>query len=339
MHDLTDAPATRTVSAKAPGRARGRTLFAELAPILGLVVLAVAFVAVGSARGVNMAYSIETVINQSVIIIVIATGALFIFAMGSFDISLGASTLVAAMAGGLVFNATGSIWLLLLTCVATAVVTSLVSATLAAVFNLPVFVTTVAMLSVLGAVAVALVQTTGGAQIKIDSSFARAHDTLEMKVLVAGLFIAVCVFLFNFTRLGRTEKMIGGNPITARLTGMSMKRTAIIAFAIAGLAVGLGAFLTILRTPTLTTQSAADIGMNILVAMVFGGMPIAGGARSRIYAALIGGLSMALLTQTLTMLLSTTAAGSGIAQVVRAVLFLAVVWFATAGYRGKVLPR
>jgi len=338
MHDLTTTTRERDKKSAATS-ARRRDRLASLAPLAGLLVLAIAFVLVGSLRGVNMAYSVQTLVNQSVIIVIIATGAIFIFAMGSFDISLGASTLVAAMTGALAYNATSSIWVLLIVCVITAVVTSLISATLAAVFNLPVFVTTVAMLSVLGAVAVALVQTTGGAQIRIDSSFAREYDTLEMKFLVAGVFILLCFFLFNVTRLGRVEKLIGGNPVTAKLTGLSMKKTAIAAFAIAGLGVGLGAFLTVLRTPTLTTTTATDIGMNVLVAMVFGGMPISGGARTRIYAALIGGLSMALLNQTMTTLLSESSAGNGIAQIVRAILFLVVVWIAVAGHRGWLLPR
>ncbi|NNH07324.1 inner-membrane translocator [Cellulomonas fimi] len=286
-----------------------------------------------------MSYSVQTLVNQSVIIVVIATGAIFIFSMGSFDISLGASTLVAAMAGGLTYNATESLWAMLAVCIGTAVAASLISATLAAVFDLPVFVTTVAMLSVLGAVAVALVQTTGGAQIRVDRSFAREYDTLPVKFAVAAAFIALCVFLFNFTRLGRAEKLIGGNPMAAKLTGISMKKSAIAAFAIAGLGVGLGAFLTVLRTPTLTTTTAADIGMNVLVAMVFGGMPISGGPRSRIYAALIGGLSMAVLNQTMTTLLASTSAGNGLAQVVRAAFFLAVVWVASSGHRTKLLPR
>ena len=340
MHDLKTAEAPAAdLESRATKRARWGKVLAELAPIAGLAILAVAFVVVGTWQGINMAYSVQTLINQSVVIIIVATGAIFIFAMGSFDISLGASTLVAAMVGALVYNATTSIWAMLVACVVTAMATSLVSAVLAAVFDLPVFVTTVAMLSVLGAISVALVQTTGGAQIKIDSAFAREYDTLWMKFMIAGIFLVVCILLFNYTRLGRVEKLIGGNPITAKLTGISLKRTAILAFAIAGLGVGLGAFLTVLRTPTLTTTSAGDIGMNVLVAMVFGGMPIAGGARTRIYAALIGGLSMAFLNQTMTTLLATSAAGNGIAQIVRAVLFLAVVWIATLGHTRRILPR
>ncbi|MDN4486853.1 inner-membrane translocator [Demequina sp. SYSU T00039] len=356
MHDLngttvaqddavagTPATPTKAAIAKedaaAAAKARRGKLFADLAPLIGLAVLAVAFVLAGTSAGTNMGYAVETLVNQSVIVIIIATGAIFIFAMGSFDISLGASTLVAAMVAGLVHNATGNLWLMLGASVLAAVTASLISATLAAVFNLPVFVTTVAMLSVLGAVAAALVQTTGGAQIRIDRSFAREYDTLTVKIIVAVAFLALCVFLFNYTRLGRVEKLMGGNPVTARLTGVSMKLTAIAAFAIAGLGVGLGAFLTALRTPTLTVTSASDIGMNILVAMVFGGMVISGGPRSRIYAAIIGGISMALLNQTMSIMLQGMAGGAGIAQMVRAVLFLAVVWLAASGFRTKVLPR
>lgn len=44
----------------------------------------------------------------------------------------------------------------------------------------------------------------------------------------------------------------------------------------AGIGVGIGAFMTLVYTPSVTTTTAGDIGMNIMVAIVFGGMPISG---------------------------------------------------------------
>ena len=78
--------------------------------------------------------------------------------------------------------------------------------------------------------------------------------------------------------------------------------------------------------------------MNVIVAIVFGGMPISGGPRSRIYSALMGGFSYILLNNILKMLISGNA-GYGISQIVSAVCFLAVVYITGMNYRTKLLAR
>ena len=149
------------------------------------------------------------------------------------------------------------------------------------------------------------------------------------------LFRSICIFVFNFTKIGRMQKFLGGNPTCAKLTGISSKKMAIIAFVMAGIGIGLGAFLSIIYAPTLTRNTASSVGMDVIIAIVFGGMPVSGGARSKIYAAVIGALSMTFLSQIMVML----NLNSGIGQMVKAVIFILVVFLATSNQRGKLLPR
>lgn len=83
--------------------------------------------------------------------------------------------------------------------------------------------------------------------------------------------------------------------------------------------------------------------MDILVAIVFGGMPISGGPRSKIYASLVGGFSYVLLNLSLDIILRmagiTSQGTQGIAQIISAVFFLAIVYVASVNYRGQSLPR
>lgn len=109
-------------------------------------------------------------------------------------------------------------------------------------------------------------------------------------------------------------------------------------FLMAGIGVGIGAFMTLVYTPSVTTTTAGDIGMNIMVAIVFGGMPISGGARSKIYAAVVGGFSYIVLNNILDLLIDSTS-GYGITQIISAVFFLVVVYVASANYRSQMLPR
>ena len=106
----------------------------------------------------------------------------------------------------------------------------------------------------------------------------------------------------------------------------------------AGIGVGLGAFLTLVYTPSVTATTAGSIGMNIVVAIVFGGMPISGGPRSRIYSALVGGFSYILLNNILKLLIDSNI-GYGVSQIVSAVFFLAVVYVTGLNYRSQMLPR
>ena len=108
-----------------------------------------------------------------------------------------------------------------------------------------------------------------------------------------------------------------------------------IAFIMSGIGVGLGACLSIVYAPTLTRNTASSVGMDVIIAIVFGGMPVSGGARSKIYAAVIGAFSMTLLSQIMVMF----NLNSGIGQMVKAAIFILVVFLATSDQRGKMLPR
>ena len=83
---------------------------------------------------------------------------------------------------------------------------------------------------------------------------------------------------------------------------------------------------------------ASSIGMNIFVAIVFGGMPISGGARSKIYAAIVGGFSYIILNNILKILIDTNS-GYGITQIISAVFFLGAVYVTSMNYRTNMLPR
>lgn len=309
---------------------------AEAAPLIGLILLAGIFLAAAAIKNVNIPYSFKNIINQSIITMTVATGAIYIYTLGAFDISLGASMCVSALVGAMACNATGSVLIMLCVCVGTAVLISLISSVLASVFNLPVFVTTIAMLSLLNAFALVLIRVNNtGDVIQVPASAVSKLNTVWFKLLVMGLFTALCVLTFNYMKLGRQEKFTGGNPLCAKLSGLNAKKLSVIGFAMAGLGVGLGAFLTITYAPTLSRNTASSIGMDVIISIVFGGMPVSGGARSRIHSAIIGALSMTLLSQIMLMLNF----NSGISQMIKAVIFLGVVYVSMFSSRKSILPR
>lgn len=321
-------------------RHKRQQMILTLLPFAALIVLFAALCLIVQGKGYRLDMYLRIIFNEGVVLAVVATGATFIYTLGSFDISLGASTLFSATLGVMAYNATESLAVMIAVIFAVAIGCSLLSSVLASVFSVPVFVTTVAMMSVLSAIAGQIITKNGGALggISIPSSVVKPFDVVWIKVVILAVFAALCIFVFSFTKIGRRQKFLGGNPVCAKLTGIHVNRYAIIAFVMAGLGVGIGAFLTLVYTPSVTTGTAGSIGMNIIVAIVFGGMPISGGPYSKIYAAIVGGFSYIMLNNILKILIDTNA-GYGISQIVSAVFFLAVVYLTGLNYRSQLLPR
>lgn len=317
---------------------KNKKMMISALPFVALVVLLAVFCGIVSSKGYRLDMYIKIVFNEGIVLSIVATGAIFIYTLGSFDISLGAATLFAATLGVLTYNATENFALMIIVILLAGIVCSLVNSVLASIFHIPVFVTTVAMMSVLSAIASQIITTKGGAVggISIPSEVVKHLDNSAFKIGVLVIWVAICVFVFDYTKFGRREKFVGGNPICAQLSGIKYNTYAILGFLLAG--VGIGAFMTLVYTPSVTTTTAGDIGMNIMVAIVFGGMPISGGARSKIYAAVVGGFSYIVLNNILDLLIDSTS-GYGITQIVSAVFFLIIVYVASVNYRSQTLPR
>lgn len=314
-----------------------RTLL-NVAPLCGMIILFFLTILLNYVNGNanSIGFVLENAINTAIPTIFVATGAIFIFSIGSFDISLGSNLIVSATIGGMVYVKTESFLLMMVTCIIVSVIISLINAVLAAVLNLPVFVTTIAMMSVLSAFASLL---RNGKKINVGSIMdMEPFSPWYIKIGVLLILMIIFVLIFNFSPIGKMGKFMGGNPICARLTGISDKKTAIIAFALAGVSVGIGAFFSIIKSPTIGSGFASSVGMDMMIVIVFGGMALSGGTKSKIYAAIIGGLSLQFLNAIMLALVSGEA-GNYTSQLVKGIVFLIVTTVIMKQYRTDVLTR
>ena len=127
-------------------------------PFVALIVLCY-FCGIVSSKGYRLDMYIKIVFNEGIVLSIVATGAIFIYTLGSFDISLGAATLFAATLGVMTYNATENIGWMILVIMLAGIGCSLLNSVLASIFHIPVFVTTVAMMSVLSAIASQIITT------------------------------------------------------------------------------------------------------------------------------------------------------------------------------------
>ncbi len=305
-------------------------------PLIACLVLGLLYVLCASIEGYNLQIGFRVIISNATLVALVATGATFIFTAGSFDLSLGSNMLVSALLGALVGTATQNIFLMVLVCIAVSIGLSILNSSLASIFKLPVFIMTIVMMSVYSAIATLILTTLGqNAQIIGPTDLVEPLNNSWFRIGLVAVFELFSLFIFYILKLGRKQKFLGGNPFVAYLSGVKASKITILSFALAGVGIGLAAFSMIVETPTLSASSGSSVGMNMLIVLVFGGMSMSGGPKSKMYAALIGSLSMAFLDS----LMNIYVEGSWYLQIIKGVLFVIVVFAINLGNRNNLLER
>ena len=306
-------------------------------PIIGLVLVAIIFTILTGGRLLS-AGTLQSMLSTVMLTALVSIGSVFVFGSGCFDMSMGGTLCMSAVVGCYCGIATGSIIMVFLGCLGTSLVLNVLKAIFAAYVEVPLFIVTI----VLGSILSALVLVMMGTETTIFfSSAVKPIPTISplgltiLNLVVLVVYFLVCLFLFNYTRLGREVKLLGGNPVTFRQTGLNPAKVKILAFVVAAFGVALAAFVMLMSTRTAGSATGGSMGTDVMVALVLGGMPLTGGPRSRISAGLIGSATITILNMGLTMMNLSTA----IIQIFRAIVFLAVVYVASMTYRTKLLPR
>lgn len=277
-------------------------------------------------------FNINILINQSVILAIIATGAIFIFSMGYIDISIGAIICFSGVISIILANFSKSLVIMFLTCLLCAIIISAINGISIAFFKLPSFIVTLAVMNILTAIVTWILGLNSMITIKNNFSYL---DTVEIKLLSLFFMVVLSIIAFNYTPLGRGNKLIGGNPIASYLSGISIVKNTIISFILHGIGIGIGTFLLLIRTNSVSIQTGSSFAFDVIIALVLGGMPITGGPRSKITAGIIGAFTITTLNNGLIMLGIST----GHLQLIKGILFLIVLSILTIGNRGRLLQR
>lgn len=301
------------------------------APLIGLALISLLFWVVTGGR-IFDPINLKSLTNQVLVTALVGLGAVFVFSAGAFDMSLSGSLCLTAIIGAKVAMATGSIWAMLLACLAVSLALGIVKGLLAAYLDVPFFIVTIVIGALLGALGLLIM---GTETVLTIANLPPIDDMTAINILTLGGFFLLALLLFNYTQIGKSCRLIGGNAIAARQSGVAIERTKIVAFLISALSVALAAFIILLRTRTASPTTGSTIGIDVIVALVLGGMALSGGPRSKISAAVIGAATITVLNSGLVII----GVGPGTIQIVRGIIFLIVVWIASLNYRTGLLPR
>ena len=297
-------------------------------PIVCLAAIAVIFAAATKGRFVTPV-NINMIIDQALIVAVVATGASYIFATGNINIAMGSCTALTAAICAIMFEKTQSALAMILVAVVMGVVIMGLCALLSTLLRVSVIHVTIVMMVLLTALQEEVLD---GSTVSIPYALTKAMQDIHIPYIIFGVFVLGCVIVFHFTSMGRSLKAVGSNETCAGLTGIFWNKYVLIAFLVAGLGAGLGALLTVIRSGSIGVSTGATMNMDVMLAIVLGGMPISGGSKSRAYAATIGAVTVTALNNGLLMV----GVSTSLIQGVRGVVFLLLVL--AGSKRSQLLP-
>ena len=170
-------------------------------------------------------------------------------------------------------------------------------------FNMPTFITTLGLLTVLS-----------GAANLITDGFPITSFPYQFSFLGSGflfgipfpvyIFVAVfgfVYFLMNFTSFGRALYAVGGNLEAARLSGIDVWKTKTLALAITGVFTAIAGVLIASQILSGSASAARGWELNVISAVIIGGTSLFGG-KGTIRGTLIGVLFLGVIVNGMTLL-------------------------------------
>jgi rhamnose transport system permease protein len=173
--------------------------------------------------------------------------------------------------------------------------------------RVPAVITTLGTLAIYR---VALVEASGAKTVTTDSLPAWILDIprasviaigeLDLRLVVFAALAVVIVFqlVLRYLPYGRRLFAIGSNPEAAAVAGFPVQRDVFIAYVLSGALAGLGGFLFLARFGNITVVAGQGLELQVVAAVVVGGVNIFGGSGS-VIGALLGASLIDLLQESL----------------------------------------
>ena len=233
-------------------------------------------------------HNLSTVARQSTYLVLAAMAQMIVLLTRGLDLSIGtmfamssvttSMTMVALTAAGV--SPQVAITIGCCAGLATTIAIGAVNGLGVALFDVPPFVMTLAVSSVVAGLAFYV---TGGTPVYgMPGGFSDVLGYgkffgVSVPVLITIVFIAVMYVFINWTRMGRYLYAIGGNPKAAELSGINVRFYLFLTYIFAGLVTGVATLLLTARLESGESNIGVEYPLMSIAACAIGGVSIFGG--------------------------------------------------------------
>ena len=124
---------------------------------------------------------------------------------------------------------------------------------------------------------------------------------IPMPIIIAAVIVLAGTFVLRSTRFGRQLYAVGSNPEAASVIGLKRDQIVFAAFALSGLLAGIGGILWGAKFGAVDARAAYGYELQVVAAVVVGGVNIFGGAGT-VIGALLGAVVLGSIQNALTIL-------------------------------------
>lgn len=244
--------------------------------------------------------NIQTILEQSAALLVVAVGVTFVILIGAIDLSVGSVVALVGVVAAAVLRDTGNTLLAVGAGLAVGLVTGLINGVLHAYAAVPSFIVTLGMLSV--ARAVTIIFTSGTViMVEFESALKTIFGLSPWMLIVAALAAILGWVLQKYTIFGRYTMMIGGDETVARLSGINVRRLKTIVYVVAGAFTALGGVMIAARIGSGSPATGQGYELDVISAVVLGGTSLRGGIGG-VRGTILGALTLSMLNNGLVLL-------------------------------------
>ncbi len=268
--------------------------------VVFLILLAV-ILAIGAANPSFLkAPSLLSILNTSLVLMLLAMGVTFVILTRGIDVSVGATMGLSAVALGLTLNQGLPLPLAIPFTLLVGFGLGLINGIGVAIVRVPPFIMTLGSLAVYRGTMLLL---TGGSWIEtIPQSIKTMAGWKFLGVNGVAIFTLavalVTTLLLRRLRWARNFYAVGDNEDGAYMLGIPVRATQMLAYALAGLFAGIAAVIFVGQIGFVPMQTGAGLELSAIAASVLGGVSLAGGVGSPI-SGVLGALFLTVINSAL----------------------------------------
>lgn len=287
-----------------------RYFFSEYIYIVIFVVILVAYIII-NGRSTSWT-TLTNIFLHSAILGTIALGMGLIILLGDIDLSVGSSFVFIGGLTILSYNATGSIFVAILAAILIGAFCGAINGFFVGKLGVPSFITTLATMLIFRSISQYHMNVLGETRYRIDAT----HDSYNTLFKIGNgniltipnigiifiLIALVLIYVTGNTKFGKQIYATGGNERAARLAGINTKNLRFFVFVLAGILVGIAAFLKIAKDTSFDpATSGQGFELYAIAACVIGGISMTGG-KGTITGIVFGAMSFSMIDKIITAL-------------------------------------
>lgn len=224
--------------------------------------------------------NIINVLLQTSIIAILAVGVTFVLITGGNDLSMGAVMAVSSAAGiGLIKLHGWPWWAGMMMIIAVAMLFGLINGTVVAYIKVPAFLATLSTQFI--ARGLSLVISGGTSWFGLSGAFVfiASYRFLGIPFIIVAVLLLYLIFHLRLGRtiFGRRVYAVGSNRESARVSGINVNKTVLLAYIQCGLLVGIASILQTARMNSFWAAMGTGLEFQAIAGAIIGGTSMSGG--------------------------------------------------------------